>query len=89
MTRVCVINQGQGPAGCFVVQAGDLGWRCDHLESGEQQCWQGEGWNQLVLVDVYDDVVESDETNNGGWLPIPTPTPTCTATPHSGPVASG
>ena len=83
MTEVCVRNQGQAPAGCFVVQAGDLGWRCDHLESGEEQCWEGEGHSDLATVDVYDDVVESNEANNTSHLALPTPPPTCTPTPVS------
>ena len=88
VTYVCVTNQGQGPAGCFVVQAGDLGWRCDHMDSGEDQCWEGEGYSFEATVDFYDDVVESDEGNNTTHLALPTPPPTCTPSLDSDSVAS-
>ena len=88
--RVSIKNQGDNPAGPFVVVAyGSQAIEVPGLESGAAVSLWLEGYaysgENTVLVDATHMVVESDESNNvvARLLPIPTLPPTCTPTPSA------
>ncbi len=88
---VCVANQGGADAGPFTIAVNeeDRG-RAEGVAAGAVRCFESGyydfGYNLVrVVLDRYNEVAESDETNNT-WdsiypLPIPTPPLPCTATP--------
>ena len=85
--RVSIDNQGDSPAGPFVVVAyGAQAIEVPGLESGAAVSLWLEGYayssENTVLVDATHMVVESDESNNvvARLLPIPTLPPACTPT---------
>ncbi len=89
---VCVANQGNAQAGPFTIAVnGEDRARASGVTANSTACFETEswGWSNVpivtsVMVDRYDEVVESNETNNTweGRLVPPTftPPPTCTAT---------
>lgn len=80
--QICVYNYGQGDAGPFVVQVGDTIIPFEGLAAGEQLCVSAqEVAFDPVIVDLDNQVAESDETNNQSFFPIPTQPPFCTPTP--------
>ena len=87
VTEVGVRNQGAGPAGPFTVRADGYGgppieWRVEGLAAGaEQRLTREASASGNVVVDVNNEVVESDETNNRGFVAIPTAPALCTTTP--------
>jgi hypothetical protein len=88
VTKVCVRNQGPASAGPFVIWAGGMEWQVEGLAAGQEHCLESEGAaSGEAMVDAGDAVVESDETNNTLFVPVPTapaictPTPTPTSTP--------
>jgi len=98
-TRVWVRNQGHTRAETFVVSVAGVEQRVwNGLEAGQTTALWFDGYAQNevteAVVDVYFEVLESDETNNvrSEQLPIPTLTPPCietitptaTATPTAG-----
>jgi hypothetical protein len=94
VTTVCVANQGAAPAGPFLVRAagyggGSLEWNVAGLGAGEDLCLEMEraAFGE-ALVDANNDVLESDETNNAGYVAIPTPPPICTPTATPTPTAT-
>jgi hypothetical protein len=97
MFYVCVVNQGNAPAGAFTITVNDEDRaRVEGLAAGVVECiesgYYNFGYNPVVVVlDRYNEVSESDESNNV-WnsvypLPIPTPPALCTATPTDTPTA--
>jgi hypothetical protein len=86
VTTVCVANQGAAPAGPFLVRAagyggGPLEWSVAGLGAGAGLCLEMESAAfGEVMVDANHEVIESDETNNTQFIPIPTPPPICTPT---------
>ena len=74
--RVWISNRGLASAGPFVVQIEGQGVNVDSLGAGEQiSVWiSGYSMQPLVIVDVLDQVAESDETNNVFNEPVPIPT---------------
>ena len=85
---ICVLNQGDGPAGSFDIAVDDnLLLPVDGLAAGEQYCiasgdgGQFFGWPGVVRVDPNNQVAESDETNNYDGFIAATPPPFCTPTP--------
>jgi hypothetical protein len=90
--RICVRNQGAAPAGAFGILAGGCispseELRLTGLGAGSDACLETSraisGVTCNVVVDPYNEVIESDETNNtwSGPIPMLTPPPICTATP--------
>ena len=83
--NVRITNQGEAPAGPFVVQLfvieGVKEEPVAGLNTGAEIALRGQGTVRQIVVDLYDDVAESDETNNVVRpMYIPTPGPTCTPT---------
>lgn len=91
--RICISNPGTGPAGTFAVQAGSCispteELRLTGLGAGATDCVETAGspaaWVICdVVADPYDEVAESNESNNtwSGPVPMVTPPPLCTVTP--------
>ena len=89
-TRVWVVNNGQAPAGSFLVTVNNASQSVSGLAVGETKALFFPGYTNpvAVAVDSTSVVVESDETNNtrSEMVPIPTPplpcdSPTPTFTP--------
>jgi hypothetical protein len=85
--RVWVTNVGEANAGPFLVGVNGASKSLSGLASGMSQSIWFEGyWNgkpNLAVVDLKDQVKESNEDNNRAsqMLPVPTPVPTCTPPP--------
>ncbi|MCX6030896.1 MAG: DNRLRE domain-containing protein [Chloroflexi bacterium] len=86
---VCIANQGDAAAGPFTVGVnGEDRARAGGIPAQTTLCLEAGAYNfsfATIITDRYDEVAESDETNNT-WsgmfiLPIPTPPLLCTATP--------
>lgn len=75
-------NQGNGPAGHFVVRVVDDRQAFAGLAAGETMTVLGTGFGTYGTVDVDQEVTELDETNNSivGIQVTLTPEPTCTPT---------
>ena len=86
--RVTVANVGKADAGPFIVDSNGTLKAIEGLARGEsREIWfKGyiNGNPNTAVVDVKNQVRESDETNNRStqMLPIPTPAPICTGTPY-------
>jgi len=94
--RIYFENIGDADAGPFDVDVNNV-WQTqiDGLAAGEKaSLWFDlfiyPGGENNAYVDVEEEVVESDETNNGfsGILPVPTLPPTCTPTPSPTPTST-
>jgi WD40 repeat protein len=86
VSEICVENQGDGPAGAFILQAGeDETWQVDGLDAGENICFDSKYSTGMVSADVDNDIAEEDETNNDWQIPAPTPPAICT--PESQPAS--
>ncbi len=83
--RACILNRGEAPAAAFDVQLYGIGGRLETvggLDADEETCLSGRGTITAVVVDVFNDVAELDETNNvARHFGVPTPGATCTVTP--------
>jgi len=65
--RACILNRGEAPAASFDVQLYGIGGRLETvggLDADEETCLSGGGTITAVVVDVFNDVAELDETNN-------------------------
>ena len=77
-------NIGIAPAGHFVVRITDhsrVTWEqaFEGLDAGESQCLEIEVDFGHIEIDANDEIVESDESNNGSYVdPHPTRAATCT-----------
>jgi hypothetical protein len=91
MFYVCVANQGDAAAGPFTIAVnGEDRARVKGVPADMESCVEAGyydfGFNPVIVVlDRYDEVTESDESNNV-WdsvypLPVPTAPPLCTVTP--------
>ncbi len=96
MFYVCVANQGNAVAGPFTIAVNDQDRaRVMGLPVGTTSCVEAGyydfGFNPVsVSLDRYDEVAESDETNNT-WdsvYPLPIPTPPSLCTPTATPIAT-
>ncbi len=81
--NACVRNQGAVAAGAFWVgSAPTAEWWLETLASSTGVCLAPRPFRSpVVVVDVYDDVAESDESNNLTPVAVPSAWPTCEATP--------
>ncbi|MCX6032104.1 MAG: S8 family serine peptidase [Chloroflexi bacterium] len=89
MLYVCLANQGNTAAGPFTIGVnGEDRARVAGIAAGAQSCVEaGEAtyamaFNSVIVLDRYNEVVESSKANNtwAGSIPYPTPPATCTAT---------
>jgi len=93
--RACIVNRGDLPAGPFYVLAGGClssitTWQVAGLAAGQSTCLETETqplwWSACeILADAYQQVNESDESNNAwsGIVAVPTLPAECTATATS------
>jgi hypothetical protein len=85
--RVLIANVGDAAAGSFQVEVNGARQNVSGLSSGQSLWLWFEGYRNMqtnmAVVDIGDQVQESDERNNQSsqMLPVPTPMPTCTQSP--------
>ena len=80
VSKICVENLGDGPAGAFSLQAGDgETWGVDGLGAGEQLCYDSnmDYSAATITADAENNIEETDENNNTWIIPVPTPPALC------------
>jgi hypothetical protein len=83
--EVCVANDSPSSAPGFSLEAGSAQWDVPGLGAYEERCY-GDTYTTYgqAVADVFDEVSESDETNNTEFVPMPTRPPICTPSSSSG-----
>jgi hypothetical protein len=81
-TDICIKNQGDGSADAFLVGSSEgSSWSLGGLNPDEQFCLQSELnlSGETITADVNNQVIESNEGNNGWTIPYPTPPALCSS----------